>query len=167
MRTRILPAGKNSQKQFAVEAHNGFTVLELLITISILTLSIGVAYNIIGSDNSARSLKPTAQRLVAALQQTRALTILNSAENKVLFNLDNREITFPYDIKPIKLGTNINIKISAADREVISSSRAAIGFFPNGSSTGGEITLAAKQGKYKITVNWLTGKVAKAVLHSK
>jgi general secretion pathway protein H len=51
----------------------------------------------------------------------------------------------------------IEAQIKVAEPERISSSRGGIRFFPDGSSTGGEVTLSVNARQAMLCVHWLTG----------
>jgi len=55
---------------------------------------------------------------------------------------------------------NLELKLYAAQSEVSSERRGSIRFYPDGSSTGGRITVAAGERKYLVDVDWLTGRVS-------
>ena len=58
-----------------------------------------------------------------------------------------------------RLPQGIHLKLLTAKRERSGVSRGAIRFFPDGSSTGGRVTLAHDNLSYLVDVDWLTGRV--------
>ena len=58
------------------------------------------------------------------------------------------------------LPKELDLKVYTAQTEVSSESKAAIRFYPDGSSTGGRITVASGERKYVVDVDWLTGRVS-------
>jgi general secretion pathway protein H len=64
------------------------------------------------------------------------------------------------DPKPRKLPDNLEVKLYGAQSEVTSERRGSIRFYPDGSSTGGRITVASGERKYLVDVDWLTGRVS-------
>lgn len=61
------------------------------------------------------------------------------------------------DDKPRILPHQAEIGVYTAQGEVVDANNAAIRFYPDGSSTGGRVTLAMGERKYLIDVDWLTG----------
>ena len=57
------------------------------------------------------------------------------------------------------LPDGIDITIETARQEQVSEGEAGIRFYPDGSSTGGNIQLSRGETVWRIDVNWLTGEV--------
>ncbi|HYC15532.1 MAG TPA: GspH/FimT family pseudopilin, partial [Stellaceae bacterium] len=58
------------------------------------------------------------------------------------------------------LPTGVRASLLTAAGERIAEAAAGIRFFPDGSSTGGRVTLARDGRKIEIAVDWLTGRIA-------
>jgi general secretion pathway protein H len=58
------------------------------------------------------------------------------------------------------LPKGLELKLFTAQSEVTSERRGSIRFYPDGSSTGGRITVASGERKYLVDVDWLTGRVS-------
>ena len=58
------------------------------------------------------------------------------------------------------LPKDIELKLFTAQSEILSDTRGGIRFYPDGSSTGGRITVASGERKYLVDVDWLTGRVS-------
>ena len=58
------------------------------------------------------------------------------------------------------LPRGLELKLFTAQAEVSSESRGAIRFYPDGSSTGGRITVASGERKLLVDIDWLTGRVS-------
>ena len=70
-----------------------------------------------------------------------------------------------YAIQPgdetVTLPEPITIKLNRQKSPIRSSSKPiSIDFYPDGSSSGGTLSLSAESGEHKIAVNWMTGEVA-------
>ena len=57
------------------------------------------------------------------------------------------------------LPEGIGVKLFTARSELLDGDRGRIRFFPDGSSTGGRVTLASGERRYFVDVDWLTGLV--------
>jgi general secretion pathway protein H len=75
-------------------------------------------------------------------------------------DVESREFVTTIDPHPRKLPDNLELKLYAAQSEVTSDRRGSIRFYPDGSSTGGRITVASGERKYLVDVDWLTGRVS-------
>ncbi|MEH6874543.1 MAG: GspH/FimT family pseudopilin, partial [Candidatus Competibacter sp.] len=54
----------------------------------------------------------------------------------------------------------VALKLYTARSELLDNTTGSIRFFPDGSSTGGAITVGGAKLAYRINVDWLTGAIA-------
>jgi general secretion pathway protein H len=54
----------------------------------------------------------------------------------------------------------LELSLTTATSEQLDDVRGRIRFFPDGTSTGGRVTISRDDRKFDITVDWLTGLVA-------
>ena len=133
----------------------GFTLLELLIVLAILALAMSVALPMI-RPSSTLQLQATTRDILRALQLTRTAAIVRRSEMAVYIDTDRRQIESPViQIQPF--GPDIAMELKVAEPERTSRFRGGFRFFPDGSSTGGDVSLSSGNQKTKICVNWLTG----------
>ena len=62
--------------------------------------------------------------------------------------------------RQFQLPEQLELKLYTAQSEIVNERQGAIRFFPDGSSTGGRVTLASGERKFLVDVDWLTGKVS-------
>jgi general secretion pathway protein H len=137
----------------------GFTLLELLV---VLTIAVGIAALVLPNLSNAIGLfelKSGARQMATALQAARGRAIAQDGEVAVIVDVEKRtyQVTGSGEVRPVS--PELTLKLETADVEVLSDQVAAIRFFPDGSSTGGRLTLAASGQRYVISVDWLTGRV--------
>lgn len=137
----------------------GFTLLELLVA---LTIAVGIAALALPNLSSAIALlelKSGARQMASALQTARGRAIAQDGEVAVIVDVEKRtyQLTGSGETRPVS--PELTLKLETADVEVLSEQVAGIRFFPDGSSTGGRLTLAASGQRYVISVDWLTGRV--------
>ncbi len=136
----------------------GFTLLELLVVLVILTLVVAVAGPSL-SRSSATELKASARNLAAGLRWTRSVAVTQNRPAALSLDVERRQFQLPGETRIRELPSSIQITLFTARSEVESEARGTIRFFPDGSSTGGRITLSTDRLAYLIDVAWLTGKV--------
>jgi len=137
----------------------GFTLIEIM-----LVLVIGVAaYLLILAvpmrGASSADLKAAARSLAAGLRQAQTIAMATKRDTALTLDLDTREFTVSGDETIRQVGRELDLKLYTAQSEVTSEKRGAIRFYPDGSSTGGRITVASGERKYLVDVDWLTGRV--------
>jgi general secretion pathway protein H len=154
---------------------SGFTLLELVIVMIIVGLMSVLVVPVIGGSLSNMELKTAAKKTASALRYCRNkaatqkttyiagidfATNIISIENKKKASEkpDETDETDEPDLKTYKLPEGVHMeKIVSGDQE-IDSGRFKITFFPNGSCSGGLITLAGTREKqYNINLDSITG----------
>ncbi|PIV82132.1 type II secretion system protein GspH, partial [bacterium CG17_big_fil_post_rev_8_21_14_2_50_64_8] len=58
-----------------------------------------------------------------------------------------------------RLPEKIEVALFTAQSELMDAKTGAIRFYPDGSSTGGRVTLSRGERKYRVDVDWMTGRV--------
>jgi len=138
----------------------GFTLIEI-----ILVLVIGVAAYLLilvipARGATSADLKAAARSLAAGLRQAQTIAMATKRDTALTLDLDTREFTVTGDATIRQVSKELDVKLFTAQSEVTSEKRGAIRFYPDGSSTGGRITVASGERKYLVDVDWLTGRVA-------
>ncbi len=136
----------------------GFTLLELIIVLSIVVLGFGViAVNMSASDDS-RTLKAAARDLVSGLRYVRSQAMLTHKTATLNFDLSNNSYFLTGQEKSYNIKEDIDVTVKTAQSE-LQNGVAQLRFFPDGSSIGGRITLEKNKLSQEININWLTGHV--------
>jgi general secretion pathway protein H len=74
-------------------------------------------------------------------------------------DIEAREFRLTGEERTFRLPEKLDLQVYTAQGEVESDKRASIRFYPDGSSTGGRVTVASGERKYFVDVEWLTGRV--------
>ena len=93
-----------------------------------------------------------------ALDLGRAEAIVTREEQFLEVDIEQRAYTPPGG-KTVQLPDAVDITLTTASMDILSDSRGRIRFYPDGSSTGGEIKLLAGDRLWRISVGWLTGEI--------
>lgn len=141
---------------FAQHRQAGFTLLEMLVVIAILGLVTGLAVPLLDRPFDSIRLQTAASELLGALRATRSAAILRGAETVLTIDVDRR--TFGSPAIPFRtLPAEMTAKLTFASIERPARSQGGFRFFPDGSSTGGDVTLSLRGRAARICVDWLTG----------
>lgn len=138
---------------------NGFTLVETLVVLAIMALLITITPPFFSGVIQSTKLKAASWNIVSALKSARNQAITKQKESTLIFNVEKKYFSFNKKNYPLELPNNTILSLIAADTERLNKKQAAIRFFPDGTSTGGQIKIMDGQNKYLIDVNWLTGKI--------
>lgn len=137
----------------------GFTLIELLIVIVIIAVTAAVVAPNIGSGNQTATLNGAARELASGLRFARGHALSYRKESVLLLNLNDNTYKITDKNQVYKLSKDIEVTLDIAESQLIGEKQGGFRFFPDGSSTGGRITLEIAENKRQLDVNWLTGQV--------
>ena len=138
----------------------GFTLLEMLVVLAILAFAYAlVPPMFVSSGVSTTELKSAARQLAAGLRKTRTQAIQSRKDAVLVVDVVQHLFTISGDNKKYPLPAKADLTVFTAKGDVEGEDRGAIRFHPDGSSTGGRITVASGERKFLIDVEWLTGRV--------
>jgi general secretion pathway protein H len=140
--------------------HRGFTLIEVMLVLVIGAVMYAVILSVPFRGASSADLKAAARTLASGLRQAQTLAMTTRKDMSLTLDLESREFTVTGDSTIRQLPKDLQLKLYTAQSEVTSDRRGAIRFYPDGSSTGGRITVAAGERKYLVDVDWLTGRVS-------
>lgn len=138
-------------------SHAGFTLIEMLAVIVLIAIAASVAAVALHGRGRGQ-LDAAAQRVAAGLRDTRTRAMATGKPQ--WFSVDLRARTFAAPGRdPRGLPTDTTVKVTSAAEDVDRAGLARIRFFPDGSSSGGNIQLTASRRDVRVDVDWLTGAV--------
>ena len=136
----------------------GFTLIELIVVLVIMGLMLTLVVSRGPLFSRSLTLRETAGELADGLRETRSYAIGN--DRSAMFDVNLRAGTFqipgqpPHRLPPI-----FAVSVSSVAGEVRPDGMAGIRFDPDGSSTGGHITIKDNRREVEVGVDWLTGRV--------
>lgn len=136
----------------------GFTLLELMAVLVIGAVAYALIVGVPFRGASAADLKAAARTLASGLRQAQMTAMATRRDALLTLDVEARAYQVA-EGDTQRLPEGIELKLVTAQTEVASSSKGAIRFYPDGSSTGGRITVAAGERRYLVDVDWLTGRV--------
>ncbi len=139
----------------------GFTLIELLVTLAVMGLALMLIAGYKAPWSRTLGLEGTAAELASGLRLARSQAIA-----------DNRPVDFALDLAahryrvgdtpPHPLPVRLALGLLTVNGEKLNATAGDIRFNPDGSSTGGRITLADGSQRMAVGVDWLTGRVTVA-----
>ncbi len=140
-------------------ASRGFTLVELLVVLAVLALVLVVAGPMVSNALPGAHLKTAARDLAAGLRYARSRAITTNRSTALLLDTETRRYRVDGEPEVRTLPTAFSVSLQTARSELADAHTGRIRFFPDGSSTGGEIELSDGTRTYRVTVDWLMGRI--------
>ncbi|MEE9542690.1 MAG: GspH/FimT family pseudopilin [Thermodesulfobacteriota bacterium] len=150
--------------------NRGFTIVELIVTMAIIAVILGITVPTILSGTSKTALKRTARDVTVELKAARQLAISRNMQFRVFFTLGttntiNREYrvntSSAWQTDPVRSTRTMDSRVDITS-PVTSPSTFSVTFNPNGSATATEIciqNLSDSSDRKKVQVYNITGRV--------
>lgn len=137
----------------------GFTLVELLVVMAIMVMAYAMTAPMIAAGLSAVNIKAAARQVASGLRQARSEAVVRNKEVALTLDVEQRQFSSSEEKRIHRIAQEIDISLFTAQAELVDAKRGAIRFFPDGSSTGGRVTLTRGERKYRVDVDWMTGRV--------
>lgn len=135
----------------------GFSLLELLVVLAVLALAAAIVVPRVPFASRALALKAEARTIQTAFEDAAAKAIATRRAQTVALDLQAMKLQAPG--REMILDPEIAIVATFAADGQTGARRAAFTFFPDGTATGGRVTLKRSARAIAIETNWLTGAV--------
>jgi len=145
-------------RPFARKRANGFTLIELMAVILLIAIAMTIISVSFSKSLQAAKIRGASRDLVAALRYTRGQAIVKGQSQALVLDLDKNTYTAPGKSAK-ELPKGMALRLTTADIEQTGANSGGIRFFPDGSSTGGHISVLQGQREWRINVAWLTGDI--------
>ncbi len=140
--------------------NGGFTLLELLVVLAIIGVLAASIPGFLLRSNKTFDIDRAARRIADGLQSTQTAAIVGNRDKTFGVDVERRQFLAGDAKAPVQLPADIDLHFVTARQEQLGQSTGQIRFFPDGSSTGGRITLDLDGLISVIEVDWLTGFVS-------
>jgi general secretion pathway protein H len=138
-------------------ADAGFTLVEILVIVAVLSLVPALASPLLRKPPAPARLKADVTRLAAALRVTRAAAMVQNRDMDFVIRRGPRTYASPaIPISALDPATDVRVIASGTGRGVAPET---IRFFPSGQSTGADVRLRLDHAEARLQVIWATGHV--------
>lgn len=137
----------------------GFTLLEVLLALVIAAVLMAVAVPNLGPAVSRAQLYSAARDVASALRHARGQALVQGREAVFEIDVTRHRYRITGRDKVYGLPEPIHLSLYTAETELMDEGVGRIRFFPDGSATGGRVTLAGAGREREVDVSWLTGEV--------
>jgi len=141
-------------------SQRGFTLLEVILVLVMGAIIYAVILSAPIGKATAGDLKAAARSLASGLRTAQSTAMATRHDALLTMDMESHQYITTGEHQVRNLPANIELKLYTSQTEVTSEHSGSIRFYPDGSSTGGRITVASGERKYFVDVDWLTGRVA-------
>jgi general secretion pathway protein H len=137
---------------------NGFTLLEMLAVILLVGVAAAAVSISVTQGLASARVRAASSEVAGALRAVRAQAIVRGQDQN--FDVDTQANSYR-NVKQqdVRLPKGMRVSITSAKEDQPNDHTGRIRFFPDGSSTGGRITLQSGKREWHVNVSWLTGQV--------
>ena len=159
LRIRLIGSSGSGRFVSAPCVAGGFTLLEMLLVLTIAVLAMVMVVPNFSKGLDSVRLRSASREIASALRYLRGHAISHHIESE--FNVDVKSNVYRITgrNKDYSVPQAIKMRLITADTEITGEDSGTIRFYPDGSATGGRVTLEAGNRRRLIDVNWLTGQV--------
>ena len=143
----------------ACRGQEGFTLLELLVTMALLGIIVAISLPHVMTGGGALQLASDARVLAGRIRAARERALSSREMTRVTINLLSPAVAGPGAERAVSLTATERV-IVRTPKGLVEDASAVILFRPDGSSSGGSITLEGHGRTRRLQVDWLTGAVS-------
>ncbi len=140
----------------AKKTAGGFTLLELLIVLMLISIIIAIVSVSLASVANSTGLESDARSIAATLRSARALATIEGRRENVLIDMDSRRFGIE-DRKFRYLRRGVNIEVVDDNGEEIQSGIYKMSFSPSGALDGGTVIIWNRKKQLRIEPDPVTG----------
>jgi general secretion pathway protein H len=142
----------------SIDRQDGFTLIEVVVALAVMGFVLVLIVGYRAPWSGGLGLEGTAAELASGLRLARSQAI--ASNRPVTFALDLADHRYRVGSEPPRsLPAKLSIALLTVNGEKRTATIGDIHFNPDGSSTGGRITLADGSRRVAVGVDWLTGRV--------
>jgi general secretion pathway protein H len=134
----------------------GFTLLELIVTLFVIALAVGVVVPVVGRSTETLRGRADIARFSAMLRHARDQAITTRRGHALVVDLAAHRATIvaaPDEVRQVRT-LSADLRVEATPPDALT-----VRFEPNGLSSGGNFRLTTGRTRYRVTVDPVTGRV--------
>lgn len=137
---------------------HGFSLVELLAVLVLISLLFGLVGGSIYRSMDSVKVRRTGTEVLNALRYVRGQAIVTHEVQFLEVDIENRTFrAADRDVQELPDGVEITLRTASMD--LLDDKVGRLRFYPDGSSTGGRVTLMAGDRVWRVNVAWLTGEI--------
>ncbi len=142
-----------------MRASRGFSLIELIVVLVIAGLAVGVAVPRLVGALGSQQYRAGLRDLVTLLRAARARAASEHQPAAVWIDVEGKRFGRDGGGKSWRLPEGTEIELKTIAEQVVSERIAKIRFFPDGTSSGAELTTLYRGQPFRLDVSWITGRI--------
>lgn len=142
-----------------VRRARGFTLIELLVVMVIAVLALTVVPPMLSGTMAHMEVKSAVREVAAGLKLARSQAIAAGSSRALLVDTRRHVYFLEGESRRHALPEGVDLTVNTVAAEATEDGLLGMRFFPDGSSTGGSLVFAGAGERYRVEVDWLTGRV--------
>jgi general secretion pathway protein H len=138
----------------------GFTLLELIVVLAILALATALIAPMLGGGKDKADFKMAVRDIAASLRETRSIAMTSDRSQALVIDVDRGLFRAAGSGRAHAVAPSIRLLLLTVAQERVERGIGNIRFFPDGSSTGGRLTLTQGNRRSDVLVDWLSGRIS-------
>ncbi|HUN46510.1 MAG TPA: GspH/FimT family pseudopilin [Stellaceae bacterium] len=138
----------------------GFTLIELVVVLAILALATALVTPLLSRGRDRAEFDATVREVAAALRETRSLAMTRDRSEALLVDVAHGVLRWGGRPADHRVPRSIRLALLTTAGERLDEESGDIRFFPDGSSTGGHVTLMQGERRRDVFVDWLSGRIS-------
>ncbi len=138
---------------------HGFSLIELMVVLVIAGLAVGVVMPRLVGVVGSQQYRSDMRDLVTLLREARGKAGTEHRAAAVWLNVENKTFGREGGTKTWRLPEETEVELKAIAEQVVSDRVAKIRFFPDGTSSGAELTTVYRGQSFQLDVSWITGRI--------
>lgn len=148
---------KSRQHETRGDTDHGFTLIEMLVVLALLSLAAVIAAPMADGSRKAKALAATAAELASELRSARATAVRSNIAQTLTIDTASRHYLRDGWQASRAFPPHLDIALDTIRGEQSGPNSGRIRFYPDGSATGGRIVLGNGPHTAVVSVDWLTG----------
>ena len=138
----------------------GFSLVEVIAVLVVVALLFTLVGGSVYRNLDSVKIRRVSNDIVAAMRYTRGQAIVTHEEQFLEIDIERRSFKAA-DRATQELPEGVDITLRTAAMDILDETRGRVRFYPDGSSTGGTVTLMAGDRVWRVQVAWLTGEITR------
>ena len=155
----------SGQASLQCDTDAGFSLLEIMIVLAIIAASMLAASSFANHAGRPPRVSEEAAHIARMASTASLRAVASGTTERLVIDVAGRTVTTGREAALYRLPPSLSMSVTSAEELVESENTAAIEFYPDGTSSGGEVRLGGDGNVTNVVrIHWLTGAVSTEIV---